>query len=181
MKQRTRVIAIANPLGAGSLVGGGSLQEASPPQRIALSATIRRLALILLIALSSAACGSVPMATKPIDWQAADEHWSLHIVTLDPDGDERVTRIWLASADGEGTLRTGDSRWWQNLQRDADCRIRLDKVDYPVRAEFVTEHEGKVRIDEVFAEKYGWWERTMFRQERGETHENYARLRNALP
>ena len=88
-------------------------------------------------------------------------------------------RIWLARVDGEGALRTGDSRWWQNLQREPSCRIRVKRVDYPVRAEPVTNRERKVRIDEAFAEKYGWWERVMFRQERGDTHENYARLRGA--
>jgi hypothetical protein len=123
-------------------------------------------------------CAStVPVAEKSIDWQAADEHWSLHVVTLDADGDERVTRIWLANVDGEGTLRTGDSRWWQNLKRDPDFRVRMEGTDYPVHAEFVTEHEQKALIDDAFGEKYGWMESLMFRQERGETHENYARVR----
>ena len=45
-----------------------------------------------------------------------------------------------------------------------------------MRVEFVTEHEEKARIDDAFVEKYGWLERIMFRRERGETHENYARL-----
>ena len=125
------------------------------------------------------ACASGPgiIATGPIDWEAAADRWSLHIVTVDPDGDERVTRIWLAIVDGEGTLRTGDSRWWENLKRDLNCRIRLLGNDYPLRAEFVTDHENMARIDDAFVEKYGWVERMMFRQERGETHENYARLR----
>jgi hypothetical protein len=118
----------------------------------------------LLVAL---ACASpVPVADEPVDWQAAGEHWSLHIVTVDEDGDERVTRIWLAIVDGSGALRTGDSRWWENLQR----------TDYPVHAEFVTEHEQKALIDDASVEKYGRMERMMFPQDRGETHDNYARL-----
>lgn len=126
------------------------------------------------------ACASaVPIAQQPIDWRAADDRWSLHIVTLDPDGGERVTRIWLAALDGRGALRTGNSRWWQNLERDASSRIRLLGIDYPVRIEVVTEHEERARIDDAFVEKYGWLERTLFRQERGETHQNYARLRGA--
>ncbi len=118
----------------------------------------------------------MPVAQGPIDWRVADDRWSLHIVTVEPDGDPRVTRIWLAIVDGEGTLRTGDSRWWQNLERDPTGRIRLLGIDYPVRVEFVTRHEEKARIDDAFIEKYGWLERILFRQERGETHENYARL-----
>jgi hypothetical protein len=136
----------------------------------------RRLVLVGLL-LGSVACASAPSgAETPIDWAVAAEHWSLHIVTRDADGDERVTRIWIASVDGEGALRTGDSRWWANLMRDPRCHVRLDGVDYPVTAEFVTDPAGRQTIDRVFLEKYGAWERVMFPQERGETHENYARL-----
>ena len=131
---------------------------------------------MLLVAALACASGPVPVTQEPIDWTAADDHWSLHIVTVDPTGDERVTRIWLAIVDGAGTLRTGDSRWWKNLERDANARIRLLEVEYPVHVEFVNEHEQKARIDDAFGEKYGWLERAMFRKERGETHENYGRL-----
>jgi len=114
--------------------------------------TVATIALLTLLACAS----SVPLALEPIDWQTADDPWSIHIVTLDADGAERVTRIWLATVDAQGSLRTGDSRWWANLQRDPNCRIRLQGTDYPVRAEFVTEHEAKARIDDAFVEKYGW-------------------------
>jgi len=137
---------------------------------------MRIFALIPLAALLG--CAGVPVAQQPIDWQMANESWSVHIVTLDEDGDERVTRIWLAAVDGEGALRTGNSRWWANLNRDASCRVRVNGIDYPVRAEFVGDLAQKIRIDEAFGEKYGWMERMMFRQERGETHENYAELRS---
>ena len=138
---------------------------------------MRGVASIQVLAALGCASGPPPVAQQPIDWQVANENWSLHIVTLDPDGDERVTRIWLAVVDGDGTLRTGDSRWWENLKRDPNCRIRLEGTDYPVHAELVTAHEQKARIDDAFALKYGWLERMMFRQDRGETHDNYARLR----
>ena len=132
------------------------------------------LALSLGIACAS---GRVPLSEGPIDWQAVTERWSIHIVTLDPDGDERVTRIWLGLVGGEGTIRTGDdNRWWLNLERNPNCRIRVLGVDYPVRAESIVDHEARARIDDAFAEKYGWFGRMMFPQERGETHENYARL-----
>ena len=83
-----------------------------------------------IVAVLGLACASAaPIAQRPIDWQAANERWSLHIVTLDPDGGERVTRIWIATVDGEGVLRTGHSRWWQNLERNAASSIRLLGVD----------------------------------------------------
>jgi len=139
---------------------------------------MKHFAWVAFIVLHACASGPVPVAQAPIDWSAANDRWSLHIVTLDPDGSERVTRIWLALVDGEGTFRTGDSRWWENLERDPNARIRVLEIDYPLQAEFVTEHEQKARIDDAFVEKYGWIERMMFPQDRGETHDNYARLRS---
>jgi len=139
---------------------------------------MRACSLSTIVIVFTLACvgGAVPVAQTPINWQEADDRWSLHIVTVDPDGDERVTRIWLAIEGEVGTLRTGDSRWWQNLERAPDCRIRLGGTDYPMRFVPVTQHEERARIDDAFAEKYGWLDRIMFRQDRGETHENYARL-----
>ena len=147
-----------------------------------MSSGMKRLAPVVILALLACAGGPVPLAPEPVDWQAAGDRWSVHIVTLDSDDDERVTRIWLVRVDGEGTLRTGDSRWWENLKRDPNARIRLLGIDYAVHAEFVSDHEQKARIDDAFIEKYGWLERMMFPQDRGETHENYARLLSgALP
>ena len=40
------------------------------------------------------------------------------IVTHDEDGGERVTKLWLVVVDGEGVIRTDDSRWFRNIQRD---------------------------------------------------------------
>ncbi|MDE0887046.1 MAG: DUF2255 family protein [Myxococcota bacterium] len=125
----------------------------------------------------SCASGSIPVASGPVAPETIDERWSLHVVTVDADGDERVTRIWIAVLDGDPILRTGESRWWENLQRDPTIRIRLSGTDRVYRAELVTDPSQQVRIDEVFLEKYGLWERVLFSQERGETHTNYARLR----
>ena len=125
----------------------------------------------------SCASGPVPVATGPVDLAQIDDRWSLHVVTVDPDGDERVTRIWIDALDGDPVLRTGDSRWWANLQRDPTIRIRLSGKDHVFHAEPVTDPGEKARIDEVFLEKYGTWERVLFPQDRGKTHTHYARLR----
>jgi len=120
--------------------------------------------------------GSAAADNDPIDLQAAAERWSVHIVTRDRDGDERVTRIWIAALNGVSVIRTGDSRWWRNLERDRNCRIQVSGTDTPARVEFVSEREEKARIDDVFLEKYGWQERVFIWGDRGETHENYLRV-----
>ncbi len=125
--------------------------------------------------------GSAAAENGRIDLQAATERWSVHIVTRDQNGDERVTRIWIADLDGVSVIRTGDSRWSRNLERDRNCRIRVSGADTPARVEFVAEHEEKARIDDVFLEKYGWQERVFIWGDRGETHQNYLRVHAADP
>jgi hypothetical protein len=135
---------------------------------------------ISILSLAIFACATPTTSPEPIDWQAANERWSVHVVTVDPDGDERVTRIWLAMVGDETMLRTNDSRWWQNIVRNSKCSLRLDRTDYALYTDPVVAPEERVRIDEAFLEKYGWMERMLFPQDRGETHENYARLRQAV-
>ncbi len=136
-----------------------------------------RIMLLGLLMLGAACAGnSVPRAEEPIDWADADESWSIHVVTLDPDGDERVTRIWMALLDRQGVFRTNDSRWWANILRTRELRVRHAGSDHLFEVVIVEDLAERARIDEVFLQKYAGWERMMFPQESGETHENYGRL-----
>ena len=126
--------------------------------------------------LLACATGTTRVAPTALDWDSADERWSIHVVTVDKDGADRVTRIWMAVHDGDGVFRTNDSRWWGNLSRDARIRVRTNGLDHPFSVEFVDDYPGRVAIDEVFLQKYGGWEKMMFSQARGETHDNYGRL-----
>jgi hypothetical protein len=135
--------------------------------------------LLTILFLFTLACASlpVPVATRPIDSNVLREDWSIHVVTIDPDGAERVTRVWIALEDGDPTIRTNESRWWSNLERDPAIRIRVNDTDYLFESESVLEFANRARIDEAFQAKYGGWERVLFPQDRGRTHVNYARLR----
>ena len=134
--------------------------------------------LLSIVSLIGLACATatIPIATTPVDLAAIEDRWSLHVVTLDPDGDERVTRIWIAVIDGKPAIRTNESLWWKNLEREPTIRIRSADVDYSFRTQSVTERSERARIDEAFLAKYGRWERLMFPQARGETHDQYALL-----
>ena len=123
-----------------------------------------------LAAFSALACASVPAAEDPIDWQAASRHWSVHIVTLDADGEERVTRVWIALYQGIGAIRTNHTRWLANLRRDPDLHLRVDGVDHPMRVEFVDEAASTEVIDRAFLEKYGWQERLLMGEQGREPH-----------
>ncbi len=98
-----------------------------------------------LLALAVAACASSPPppADAPPDWAALASVGTPRIVTIDPDGDERVTRIWLAVVDGQGFIRTGQTRWFRNIERDPDVMLRAGGSAHPLRA--VLERDTDVR------------------------------------
>jgi hypothetical protein len=129
----------------------------------------------LLLLTLTIACAGVRPAESPIDWGALED-WSVFVVTLDQDGSQRVTRIWVAVVDGAGAIRTKDSRWWANLQRGSVCALRVGGVDYPVAVEVVTDPGLRGRIDAAFHAKYGWQDRLASGAERAASADPYMRL-----
>jgi len=88
-------------------------------------------------------------------WSELRDVSTVELVTVDPDGDERVTTVWLAVVDDMGAIRTGNSRWFANLQRNPELRFRAEGTEYPLRVEFVTDQTQAAAMDAVFREKYG--------------------------
>jgi hypothetical protein len=122
------------------------------------------------------ACATYRPATGPVDWEAADSEWDVILVTEDPDGDVRETRVWLAIVDGVGTVRTGPTRWAANLKRDPQATLWAAGVAYPVRAEFVTDTSERDAIDVAFRTKYGWQDGMLRWFGRRDPEENFVRL-----
>ena len=114
------------------------------------------LPLVALLSFSTAVASAAEL-----DWETANEHSVIELITVDPDGDVRETKVWMAVFDGRGYVRTNDSRWFQNIERDPDLTLRLDDGDYPIRAEVRTDPALRERVDDVFREKYGWQVRVM--------------------
>lgn len=102
--------------------------------------------------------------------------WSVHVLTWDADGDQRKTRVWIAAVDGIPYLRTSETRWWQNIERGSRTRILTAGHVYSVSVEEVDEPLLRAKIDEAFAEKYGWLGRLVIDSERSESDDPYLRL-----
>jgi hypothetical protein len=106
----------------------------------------------LVISLASAAA----IAAEP-DWEKVKDVGRIQIVTHDEDGDARETTIWLAVVDGQGFVRTSNTRWFANLQRNpSDVVLRIEGVEYPLRAEFIENDKLRERVTAAFHAKYGW-------------------------
>ena len=108
---------------------------------------------ILLLALLMAA---LPAAAAAPDWNALKDVETVEIVTTDEDGSSRDTTIWLAVVDGQGYIRTGNSTWKGNIERNPDVSLRVEDTEYPVRAEFVSDAALKERVAQTLREKYGF-------------------------
>jgi len=113
--------------------------------------------LVLALAFILVAIDARAQATP--DWTALAAEEEVQVATHDADGELRNTTIWLAVVDGQGYLRTGDTRWRANLEREPDTVFRSAGQEYAMRAQHVTDPELIARINAVFREKYGFSDR----------------------
>ena len=115
-----------------------------------------RVALIASIGLASAAASA--RAAEP-NWDRIADVGTIEVVTHDEDGDARETTIWFAVLDGQGFIRTGDSRWGANVRRNpGDVVLRIQDQDYQLRAEFIENDSLRERVVAAFRAKYGWFD-----------------------
>ena len=108
----------------------------------------------LAIVFAAVVLGAGVARAEAVDWNAAHEHDVIEILTTDPDGAARETKVWVAALEDRGYVRTNDSRWFQNLVREPNASIRFGDAEYHVRAEVVRDAALRARVDAVFAEKY---------------------------
>ncbi len=123
--------------------------RATKPTRVVLGA---------LVVLACATSTWVP-ATGPLDGAAVGDEGVVEVVTTDPDGDLRETKIWILDLDGAVYIRTSGSRWLRNIRRDAEVLLRAAGTEYPARAVIVEETALQERVERGFREKYGFQDR----------------------
>jgi hypothetical protein len=102
----------------------------------------------------------VSIADAP-DWNALADESVIEVLTHDADGDLRETTVWVGVVDGVGFVRTSDTRWRENIARDADVVVRIAEQEYPLRAELVTDDALRARVNQVFRAKYGLTDRIL--------------------
>lgn len=93
-------------------------------------------------------------AERP-DWNALAHVGTIEIVSTEEDGSPRGTMVWLVVDDGEGYVRTGNTHWGENVERRPDVLARIEKVEYPLRAERVVDPERVEHLEQAFRQKYG--------------------------
>ena len=115
---------------------------------------------IVAIALPSAVLLAITPASPEVGPPFV-ETGTIEIVTTDEDGELRETPVWIVVLDGQGYVRTNDSRWLANIRRGTAIEIRAEGTALPVSAEEVEDDDTKARVEEAFKEKYGGMQRVM--------------------
>ena len=113
----------------------------------------------LRAALAAAAFLSVPGAAAAVDWSALADVRVPQLFTRTEEGSLRVTKLWLVVVDGQGFVRTGDTRWFRDIERNPDVSIGAQGDSHPLRATPVTESGLRGRVNAAFRAKYGWRDR----------------------
>jgi hypothetical protein len=111
-----------------------------------------RLALALLL-------GAAPALAGEIDWQTVASQDVVRIITVDPDGELREKKVWIAVLDGSAWLRTGNSRWLANIRRDPEVKLRAGEQLLELSAEEIDDAAARERVDAAMRAKYGWTDR----------------------
>jgi hypothetical protein len=125
--------------------------------------------------LYAAGCAAPPTADRALG-EADFERWSVHVLTWDADGDRRKTRVWIAAIGGTPYVRTGQTRWWHNIERGSQTQILSAGHAYPVTIEETVAPSLRAQIDAAFAAKYGWLGRLVIDAERAQSDDPYLRL-----
>ncbi len=95
------------------------------------------------------------------DWNAVANEDVIEVLSHDEDGELRETKVWMGALEGVGYVRTSDTRWHENILRDANVGIRIAGNEYDLRAELVTDDALHARVNAVFRAKYGFTDRML--------------------
>jgi len=115
----------------------------------------------IFVLTAALALRALSAAAASPDWNAVAATDTVEVTTKNVDGTLKDTTVWLVVVDGQGYIRTGNTRWWSNIERDHDVALRIEGKEYPLRVELVEDPELRQRVVDAFRAKYGWVDRAM--------------------
>ena len=95
-----------------------------------------------------------PYAKQQPDWEILGHEEIPAVRTFDADGDIRVTQVWIAVVDGHPYLRTSDTNWFANLQRDPQLELLIADYLYRCKVAVVADKELITSVHQAFRNKY---------------------------
>ena len=98
---------------------------------------------------------SAPILGAEPKWSDITGEEEITITVNQGDGTARDLTIWFVVVDGQGYIRTRDTSWRAEMERDPNVSLRIAGRDYPVRASAVAEGALYDRVNAAYTEKYG--------------------------
>lgn len=95
-----------------------------------------------------------PVATSAPNWQILAQQEIPSVVTIDANGERRITQLWIASIDSTAYLRTGATKWFANLEREPELELRIGGEMYPCRTRVVSDQAEAHAVHDAFYAKY---------------------------
>ncbi len=114
----------------------------------------RALALALLLMVPAGAQAGT-------NWERYRDIQTVQVITRQEDGSARDTTVWLVVVDGEPYLRTSNTRWAGDLERDPNATLEVEGAQIPVKVTFVQDEATRDKAILAFREKYGFTDRVL--------------------
>lgn len=95
-----------------------------------------------------------PPAHQGPVWSVLNREEIPSIVTLDADGERRLTQVWIAVVANQAYLRTADSVWYENLVRNPRLDLRIAGLRYRCSTRFEQAQERVSAVHQAFRKKY---------------------------
>ena len=94
------------------------------------------------------------------DWTRVAELGTVEVISTDEDGGSRLTTVWIVVIDHSAYLRTGGTKWGDNVEREGQLKLRVPQGEFTLRTEKLRAASEIANVEAAFAEKYGnsdWW------------------------
>ncbi len=119
-----------------------------------LPAFLAGLALAGLLALGDAASAAASTDPAP-DWSTIAGENTVVVVTEQADGTPHETTVWLVVHEGRGYLRTSNTRWFRNIERNRNVVLRAGDHEWPLTVSMVEDDAEGDAVIGAFRAKYG--------------------------
>jgi len=107
----------------------------------------------LLFVLCSIHSASI-LAAEP-KWSEISGEREITITVNQEDGTTRELIIWFAVVGGEGYIRTRNTSWRAEIERDPSVLLRIGGDYHPIRVRAVAKGALYDQVNAAFTEKYG--------------------------
>ncbi|TMA29693.1 MAG: DUF2255 family protein [Deltaproteobacteria bacterium] len=105
-------------------------------------------ALLLVVALAAAHPARAA-------WSDYKDEQEIFAIVHGGDGKPREIKIWLLVLDGHGFIRTRNTSWKPDLERDPKAALRIKGKEIPIRPIPVKDPELYNKVNEAYTAKYG--------------------------